>query len=115
MDGSMEDVKYLVRTFRDHRQWRKYHSPKNLSMSIAIEAAELMEHFQWMTTSESEELTPLQQVEIAEELADVFIYAFNLADILDFDVYSIITQKLIANEAKYPAIECDAPTPWRLP
>jgi len=95
-----------VRNFRDARNWKQFHSPKNLSMSIAIEAAELMEHFQWLTV---EEATRLPQTNseakeaIKEELADVLIYCLSLADTLNCDVAEIILNKLAKNEAKYPA------------
>ena len=90
---SMAAVQKAVQDFRDARDWRQFHSPKNLSMSIAIEAAELMEHFQWLTT---EQATALAQADspareaIIEELADVLIYCFSLADILACDVGEII-------------------------
>jgi NTP pyrophosphatase (non-canonical NTP hydrolase) len=102
---SLAAVQAAVRTFRDARDWRQFHSPKNLSMSIAIEAAELMEHFQWLTT---EAATRLAQEDaaarqaVAEELADVLIYCFSLADVLGYDVAEIISAKLAKNEAKYP-------------
>jgi len=94
-----------VSDFRDARDWRQFHSPKNLSMSIAIEAAELMEHFQWLTTSEASSLAeqnPEARQAIVEELADVLIYCFSLADILDCDIAEIMLDKLAKNNAKYP-------------
>ena len=98
-------IQQAVREFRDARDWRQFHSPKNLSMSIAIEAAELMEHFQWLTAAEAM-LLPQQDTEakqaIAEELADVLIYCFSLADVLECDVAEIIFDKLAKNEQRYP-------------
>lgn len=98
-------IQKAVADFRDARDWRQFHSPKNLSMSIAIEAAELMEHFQWLTTTEASNL-PTQDSEarqaIIEELADVLIYCFSLADILECDVAEIIFDKLAKSNAKYP-------------
>lgn len=95
-----------IRQFRDERNWRQFHSPKNLSMSIAIEAAELMEHFQWLTLDEAEQL-PRQdsaaRQAIEEELADVLIYCLSLADAIGCDVPQIITDKLVHNRQKYPA------------
>ena len=94
-----------VADFRDARDWRQFHSPKNLSMSIAIEAAELMEHFQWLTTTEASNLAAQDaqtRQAIVEELADVLIYCFSLADILECDVAEIMLDKLAKNKAKYP-------------
>lgn len=104
-DASLTVIQQAVREFRDARAWRQFHSPKNLSMSIAIEAAELMEHFQWLTTAEATALPqadPAARQSIAEELADVFIYCFSLADIMELDVAEIVFDKLAKNEQKYP-------------
>ena len=98
----IENVTQIIRNFRDSRNWRQYHSTKNLSMAIAIEAGELMEHFQWLTTDESEKVDIDTKVKVAEELADVLIYCFNLADILNLDVEGIKTDKIIRNGEKYP-------------
>ncbi len=98
-------VQAAVRAFRDDRDWRQFHSPKNLSMSIAIEAAELMEHFQWLTTEQAAQLAQPDssaRAAIIEELADVLIYCFSLADILECDIADIIFDKLAKNGRKYP-------------
>ena len=105
-NDSVTAIQQAVRDFRDARDWRQFHSPKNLSMSIAIEAAELMEHFQWLTTQEAVELwqnNAEAKSAITEELADVLIYCFSLADVLGCDVSEIIFGKLTKNEQKYPA------------
>lgn len=102
---SLAAVQQAVREFRDAREWQQFHSPKNLSMAIAIEAAELMEHFQWLTTDEAAALPqadPAARQAISEELADVLIYCFSLADRLDLDVGQIIFDKMLKNAAKYP-------------
>ena len=99
------DVQAAVRRFRDARNWRQFHSPKNLSMSIAIEAAELMEHFQWLTLEEASRIAhedSAARIEIGEELADVFIYCLSLADILEYDLAELILDKLGKNELRYP-------------
>jgi len=104
MTDQLAQIQTAICQFRDARDWRQFHSPKNLSMSIAIEAAELMEHFQWLTVEQANQLaqTGARQA-VAEELADVLIYCFSLADVLDFDVTAIIFDKLAKNNAKYPA------------
>ena len=101
-------VQQAVRNFRDARNWRQFHSPKNLSMSIAIEAAELMEHFQWLTPTQADALVHPDNAArqaITEELADVLIYCFSLADVLGCNVAEIIHNKLVKNELKYPVEE----------
>jgi NTP pyrophosphatase (non-canonical NTP hydrolase) len=102
---SIAVIQAAVREFRDAREWRQFHSPKNLSMSIAIEAAELMEHFQWLTPEQATALTeagsPARQA-VAEELADVLIYCLSLADILECDVAEIVFDKLAKSAQKYP-------------
>jgi NTP pyrophosphatase (non-canonical NTP hydrolase) len=104
-DTPIAAIQKAVRDFRDARDWRQFHSPKNLSMSISIEAAELMEHFQWLTTAQAaalpQEDSAARQA-IAEELADVLIYCFSLADVLEFDVAEIVLDKLVRNAEKYP-------------
>lgn len=105
-ESSIADIQQAVRDFRDARDWRQFHSPKNLSMSIAIEAAELMEHFQWLTSEKASALSetdPQARQAISEELADVLIYCFSLADILEVDIADIIFDKLAKNDQKYPA------------
>jgi NTP pyrophosphatase (non-canonical NTP hydrolase) len=105
--GSISDILLAVRAFRDARDWRQFHSPKNLSMSIAIEAAELMEHFQWLTVEQAEALPQAGAAKqaIAEELADVLIYCFSLADVLEVNVAQIIVDKLAKSARKYPVEE----------
>lgn len=95
-ETTVQDLKDLVIKFRDERNWAKHHSPKNLAMSIAIEAAELMEIFQW------DEYTKREEKHIAEELADVLIYCFNFADTLNIDVATAFRAKLKAAAIKYP-------------
>jgi dCTP diphosphatase len=104
-DTSIADIQEALCNFRDERDWKKFHSPKNLSESIAIEAAELMEHFQWLTTEEAVTLAQKNspsRTAIEEELADVLIYCFCLADILDCDITKIMFDKITKNGKKYP-------------
>ena len=104
-DTSVETLREAMRAFVAERQWEKFHSPKNLAMSLAIEAAELMEHFQWLEPSESRDIgaAPQKKAEVADELADVLCYALSLANALDIDVSSAVLDKLRRNAIKYPA------------
>lgn len=104
---SLAELRAIVRDFVDKRDWRQFHSPKNLSMSLAIEAAELMEHFQWIDAPESREAAkdPVRLGPIGEELADVLCYALALANELGLDVATIVRDKMAKNALKYPADE----------
>ncbi|EOT38561.1 nucleotide pyrophosphohydrolase [Enterococcus columbae] len=88
-----------INQFRDERNWRQYHNEKDLAISISLEASELLELFQW---SAAKEVVENKSERLAEELADVLIYAFMLADNLQFDVGAIIEAKLEKNALKYP-------------
>lgn len=92
---SMEKVKQ----FREERDWRQFHNEKDLAISISLEASELLELFQWKN---SEEVTETKLERIREELADVLIYSYMMADNLNLDIETIITEKLIKNNEKYP-------------
>lgn len=98
------DLRQLVARFVAEREWQPYHDPKNLAMSIAIEAGELMESFQWVRSEELAALTadPQRRAEIADELADVVCYALALANALGLDVSDALRAKMVKNEAKYP-------------
>ena len=91
--------------FVQERDWEQFHSPKNLSMSIAIEAAELMEHFQWISSADSNQLSSEQKVEVGEELADVVCYVMAIANALDIDVAEAMFRKMKLNREKYPVAE----------
>jgi dCTP diphosphatase len=101
---TIADLRTLVDRFVSEREWQPFHSPKNLSGSIAIEAAELMELFQWMTPDESAEIasTPSTRQHICDELADVIIYCLSLANALDIDLSQAIRGKMARNQEKYP-------------
>ncbi len=92
----------MVFDFVEERDWKQFHSPKNLSMALAIEAGELMEHFQWITTDASRQLDDQAKFDVGEELADVLCYAFAIANELDIDVASTMQNKMIKNRSKYP-------------
>jgi dCTP diphosphatase len=101
---TVAQLRAMVRRFVDDRDWQQFHSPKNLSMALSIEAAELMEHFQWLTIDESR--TVRQNAErlhaVKEELADVVCYALALANELDVDLTESMRAKMRKNEEKYP-------------
>src|SRR5688572_19495050 len=101
----MAELRDLVRQFVAEREWAQFHTPKNLSMSLAIEAAELMEHFQWLTPEQSRALAadPAKLAAVAEELADVLCYALAMANELGLDIDSIVRDKMAKNALKYPA------------
>ena len=94
-----EEILKEINQFRDERNWRQFHNEKDLSLSISLEAAELLELFQWKA---SEEVVNTNLERLAEELADVLIYSYMLADNLDFDINEIIRKKLVKNVEKYP-------------
>ena len=94
-----EELKKKVNQFRDDRNWRQYHNEKDLALSISLEASELLELFQW---KETEAVVDNKRERIAEELADVLIYSYMMADNMDFDIDEIIEEKLKKNGEKYP-------------
>jgi NTP pyrophosphatase (non-canonical NTP hydrolase) len=100
-------LRQAVAAFVDARDWQPFHSPKNLSMSIAIEAAELMERFQWLTTGEVQAAVEDlgERAAVSDELADIIIYCLSLSNALDLDVSSAVLGKLQTNEHRYPADE----------
>jgi len=93
-----------IRIFNAERKWQKYHSPKNLVMALCVESAELLEHFQWLTEEESRSLPAAKQLQVAEEIADIFIYLLNLADQLDIDPIAAVHAKIELNRRKYPVL-----------
>ena len=102
---TVAELRKLVADFVAERDWSQFHSPKNVSMALAIEAAELMEHFQWLTTDASRELAadPEKLAEVGEELADVIGYSFALANELGLDISNAVRAKMVKNAQKYPA------------
>lgn len=100
---SLEQLREAVRAFAEERDWDQFHSPKNLAMALSVEAAELLEHFQWLSEPASRELGGGQRVEVAAEMADVLIYLVRLADKLEVDLLQAASAKLVVNARKYPA------------
>lgn len=91
-----------LRAFCSERDWHSYHTPKNLAMALIVEAAELVEHFQWATPEESLQLSPEKLSEVRDEVADTFIYLVELADVLGIDLIEAARDKMKKNAIKYP-------------
>lgn len=102
---TLEELKGLVRHFVEERAWQPFHSPKNLAMGIAVEAAELMECFLWLDLPASYDTAkePAKREAIADEMADVFCYLLNLSNVLGIDLSEALKAKLVKNAVKYPA------------
>ncbi len=101
----MSDLNALrekIRAFTAERDWAQFHNPKDMAISLSLEAAELLEHFQWKSASEVEEYLKSHRGDVADEMADVLIYLIELADILGIDLLKAANQKLAQNAAKYP-------------
>jgi len=102
-DTTVAQLRNLVASFVRERDWEQFHDPKNLSMAIATEAAELMEHFRWVTNEASDKLAADAQQAIAEELADILAFTLSLANRCGIDVSRAMEAKMAKNAAKYPA------------
>lgn len=100
---SLESLRDRLRVFARERDWDQYHTPKNLSMALIGEAAELVEHFQWVEGGLSHLLADKTRPAVEEEVADILIYLVRIADKLDIDLYSAVERKIGINEKKYPA------------
>lgn len=101
-EPALEELKLKLRKFAQVRDWEQFHSPKNLSMALSVEASELVEHFQWMTEQQSTELDPKRHAAVAFELADIFIFLLRLSDQLNVDLLEITKRKMELNEKRYP-------------
>ncbi|MEW5781894.1 MAG: nucleotide pyrophosphohydrolase [Pseudomonadota bacterium] len=99
----LETLKLALRDFAAARDWRQYHTPKNLAMAMIVEAAELVEHFQWATPEESLAPPPEKLAAIRDEVADTLIYLVELADCLGIDLIAAARDKIAKNAIKYPA------------
>lgn len=101
--NELEKLRDRLREFARARDWEQFHSPKNISMALIVEAAELVEHFQWLTEKQSYELPPDKLREVEEEIADIFIYLVRLSDRLGVNMLDAAWRKIEKNEQKYPA------------
>jgi dCTP diphosphatase len=103
-DTTVAELKKRILSFAREREWEQFHAPKNLSMALAAEAGELMEHFLWAESAASRQIAgePAKRAKIEEELADVIIYALEFANVTGIDVAAAIEAKMAANAKKYP-------------
>jgi dCTP diphosphatase len=105
LGGTMDELKKIAETlenFAVNRDWNQFHSPKNLSMALSVEVAELVEEFQWLTEDQSKCLSADKISKVKDELGDVFIYLVRLSSILGIDLISAANDKILLNEKKYP-------------
>lgn len=93
----------ILRKFAAARDWRQFHTPKNLAMALIVEAAELVEQFQWATPEESLDLSAEKAAAVRDEVADVLIYLVEIADVLNIDLIAAARDKIAKNALKYPA------------
>ena len=102
--ATIEELKKLFIKFRDERDWKKYHNPKDLAASVSIEAAELLENFQWKTDEEIEGMLKDEEKlkEVSEELADVIAYCLSFSDVTKIDISEALKKKIEENQRKYP-------------
>lgn len=105
VDPALESLTQALRRFAQERDWEQFHSPKNLASALAVEAAELLEHFQWLTEEQSANLPADKRAAVGEEIADVLLYLLQLADKLGIDIVAAAHGKLALNAAKYPVAQ----------
>lgn len=101
-EKQLEDLKGRIRKFRDDRDWKQFHNPKDLAISIAIEAGELLEEFQWKDAAGVEQKVKGERHKIEDEMADVYIYLLEMSDVLGIDLIKAADEKMKKNELKYP-------------
>ncbi len=99
----MDEIRAKIRAFRDERDWKQFHNPKDMAIAISIEASELLENFLWKPPDELDERVIEKRESIEDEIADIAIYLVELADNLDIDLLDVIEKKIEKNESKYPA------------
>lgn len=103
MQQDFDDIANELRRFAEDRDWDQFHSPKNLAMATTVEAAELQEHFQWLTEEQSKNLPPEKLAKVAEEIADIQVYLIRMADKLGINILESVRAKIKQNAVKYPA------------
>ena len=100
--SNIDDLTKRIIAFRNARDWKQFHNPKDLALSLVLEAAEVMEHFQWKNQKEIEEYLKTNKEDIADELADTLYWILLMGKDLDIDVLEALDKKISKNEAKYP-------------
>ena len=108
MATDLQQLTQALRAFAQARDWEQFHSPKNLASALSVEAAELLEHFQWLTEAQSRSLEAGKRDEVGAEMADVFLYLLQLADKLGIDLVDAARRKMVVNARKYP-VPADRP------
>jgi len=103
----LDTLRLRLRAFAAARRWESFHAPKNLAVALSVEAAELLEPFQWLTEEESRNLPDATRAAVAFEAADVLLYLVQLADKLDIDLLAVAQQKMEINARKYPVGTAD--------
>lgn len=103
MTDSIDELRNRVNNFVAERDWAQFHTPKNLAMAMIVEAAELVEQFQWDTPQESTQLTPEKREAVSHELADTLVYLLRIAEVLGIDLIQAANEKIDLNAKKYPA------------
>jgi dCTP diphosphatase len=101
-NDSLQHLRAKINTFVAERDWDQFHTPKNLAMAMIVEAAELVEQFQWDTPAESSAMTPEKRTAVSHELADTFVYLLRIAEVLNIDLIEAANQKIVLNAQKYP-------------
>ncbi len=102
MTDSLDNLRRKIDQFVTERDWAQFHTPKNLAMAMIVEAAELVEQFQWDTPQESQQLTPEKREAVSHELADTFVYLLRIAEVLKIDLIEAVNAKIELNAKKYP-------------
>jgi dCTP diphosphatase len=102
MSDSLKELRTRINRFVHERDWEQFHSPKNLAMAMIVEAAELVEHFQWDTLEESRQLDEEKREKVAHELADTFVYLLRIAEVTGIDLIEATNRKIDLNAKKYP-------------
>ena len=101
-EDNLESLRNKINQFVAERDWTQFHTPKNLAMAMIVEAAELVEQFQWDTPQESQQLSPEKREAVAHELADTFVYLLRIAEVLEIDLIEATNKKIELNALKYP-------------
>ena len=102
MSDSLQDFRNRIHHFVAERDWAQFHTPKNLAMAMIVEAAELVEQFQWDTPDESKQLDEAKREAVSHELADTFVYLLRIAEVLNIDLIEAANKKIALNALKYP-------------